>query len=45
MALTETEIKDLKEKAEVINSIEVVSFLTMIRDRFAQYVKDLTHGN
>ena len=43
MALTNKEISDLKKNAEVINDINIVSFILRIKEKFTQYVKELKH--
>lgn len=45
MALTQSEIKELKEKAEVINALNVKAFLTMIKGKAEQWRKELQNAN
>ena len=45
MALTQSEIKEISEKAEVLNDLNIVEFITMIKERFEQYTKELQHGS
>ena len=44
MALTQSEIDEIASKSEAINELNVVEFITMIKERFENMIKELTHG-
>lgn len=42
---TDTEEKELQEAYRVINTLNITQFLTKIKERVAQWKKELTHGS
>ena len=42
---TDTEEKELQEAYRVINTLNIASFLTKIKERAEKWKKDLAHGS